>query len=53
MPSEGFRGVSLKKELVDEVEALLKKRKRWRSITDFVSEAVRLRLEDLKQRGEI
>jgi len=49
MPSEenGFKGVSLKTSLVNEVEALIKTNSGYRSVAEFVSEAIRLRLEEL------
>jgi Arc/MetJ-type ribon-helix-helix transcriptional regulator len=46
----GFRKVSLKGELVSEVENAIKKAKTYRSIAEFVSEAVRLRLESISKR---
>jgi len=44
---EGFRSISIREELVRKIEKILKK-KGYRSIADFVSEAVRLRLEELE-----
>jgi Arc/MetJ-type ribon-helix-helix transcriptional regulator len=49
-----FRGVSLQASLVKEIEETIKKIPYYRSVAEFVSEAVRLRLETLKkntQRG--
>lgn len=43
-----FRGVSLQATLVNEVKQFIKKIPHYRSVAEFVSEAVRLRLEDLK-----
>lgn len=50
MPTEngGFRGVSLKSELISEVEQFLKEFPSYRSIAEFVSESVRLRMEQLR-----
>jgi Arc/MetJ-type ribon-helix-helix transcriptional regulator len=48
---DGFRRISLPSPLVDTVERLVKKTKRYRSIADFVAEAVRLRLEQLGEKG--
>jgi predicted DNA-binding protein len=45
-----YRGVSLPDELVERVEQLIKKRGTYRTIAEFVSEAVRLRLETLEKR---
>jgi len=47
--ANGYRGVSLPKELVDDVEFFTKAHKSWPSVAQFISEAVRLRLEDLKK----
>jgi len=51
MPSEneGFRGVSLKAEVVSEVEQIIKDFPTYRSVAEFVSEAVRLRMEELRK----
>jgi metal-responsive CopG/Arc/MetJ family transcriptional regulator len=51
MPSEkdGFKGISLKTSLVNEVEALIKTNSGYRSVAEFVSEAIRLRLEALRK----
>jgi Arc/MetJ-type ribon-helix-helix transcriptional regulator len=50
MTAEGFRGISIKKSLADEAEQFIRKSKRYKSIAEFVSEAMRLRLEQLKPR---
>jgi len=44
-----YRGVSLPNELVTKVEQLIKKFWTYRTIAEFVSEAVRLRLETLEK----
>jgi len=44
-----YRGVSLPNELVTKVEQLIKKFRTYRTIAEFVSEAVRLRLETLEK----
>ena len=51
MPSEceGFKGISLKASLVNEVEALINTGSGYRSVAEFVSEATRLRLEQLRK----
>jgi Arc/MetJ-type ribon-helix-helix transcriptional regulator len=46
-----YRSVSLKPSLVADIETHVGKDKRYRSIADFVSEAARLRLEELEQQG--
>ncbi len=48
----GFRGVNLKATLIEEVEKLVGDDKPYRSIAEFVSEAVRLRLETLTRNLE-
>ena len=49
MPVGEFRGISMRKELVDEVEQFIKDFGRYKSVTDFVTEATRLRLEELQK----
>ena len=44
-----YRGVRLKKELIDEVEETIKDFPYWRSIAEFVSESIRRRLEEVKK----
>ncbi len=46
--SEGFRGVSLKAEIVNEIEKLIEN-STYRSVAEFVSEAVRLRMEQIRR----
>lgn len=56
----GFRSVSLSKPLRKEIDEFIKEHPKYRSAADFVSEAARLRmeeltrlkLEELKIRGE-
>jgi len=43
--AKNFRGVSLRATLVEQVEKTIEDHPYWNSITEFVSEAVRLRLE--------
>lgn len=54
MPSTdgSFRGISLKKELVDAIEEYMKSHEDegYRSVAEFVSECVRLRIRDLKEK---
>ncbi|MDH5449244.1 MAG: ribbon-helix-helix domain-containing protein [Candidatus Bathyarchaeota archaeon] len=47
-----FRGISLQKELVDEVEKLIEKVPQYRSVAEFISEAVRLRLAVVKSQNK-
>jgi Arc/MetJ-type ribon-helix-helix transcriptional regulator len=44
-----YRGVSLPDELVERVEQLIRNLGTYRTIAEFVSEAVRLRLEALEK----
>ena len=44
--------ISLREELIEEIKGLLKRTGRYRSISEFVAEAIRLRLEDLARKGE-
>jgi Arc/MetJ-type ribon-helix-helix transcriptional regulator len=52
MPTGNYRGVSLKEELVDRVEQLIRRLGTYKTIAEFVSEAVRLRLEALEKHLE-
>ena len=51
MPKGRFRGVSLQKEIIDAVEKYLKSNPDapYRSVAEFISEAVRRRLEELEK----
>ena len=49
MPTGNYRGVSLKEELVDRIEQLIQRLGTYKTIAEFVSEAVRLRLEALEK----
>jgi len=44
--------ISLREELVEEIRKLMKRTGRYRSISEFVSEAIRLRLEEMTRIGE-
>lgn len=46
---EGFRSVSIREELVQAVEKAIQEYGVYRSIADFISEAIRLRLEQLSK----
>jgi metal-responsive CopG/Arc/MetJ family transcriptional regulator len=46
---QDFRGVSLKGDLVGEVETFIREHPAYRSISEFVSEAIRLRMEQVRQ----
>ena len=51
MPKEeqDFRGVSLKRELVEQVEKFVKEHPQYKSKADFVHEAVRVRIAEIKK----
>ncbi len=44
--------VSIRGELIEEIRKLMKRTGRYRSISEFVAEAIRRRLEDMAQKGE-
>jgi Arc/MetJ-type ribon-helix-helix transcriptional regulator len=44
-----FRGVSLKNGLVDEVEKFVKEHHEYKNTADFIHEAVRVRIEELRK----
>jgi len=44
--------VSIREELIEEIRKLLKRTGRYRSISEFVAEAIRLRLEEIARKGE-
>ncbi len=45
-----FRKISIRNNLIQTVETLIEHTDRYRSIAEFVSEAIRLRIEDLENR---
>jgi len=49
MPVGNYKGVSLKEELVKRVKAVIRKFGTYHSVAEFVSEAVRLRLEAVEK----
>ena len=50
MPVDRYRGISLQRELVDEIEGYIKMHpeRGYKSLADFVTDAVRRRCEELK-----
>ncbi len=44
--------ISIREELVEEIKGFLKRSGRYRSISEFVAEAIRLRLEELVRKGD-
>lgn len=47
----GFRGISIKKELIDDVENTVNKHPElgYKNIADFVQEATRIRIQEVKK----
>jgi len=45
--------ISIREELIDEIRKILKRTGRYRSISEFVAEAIRLRLEEMARKGEV
>lgn len=46
--TQPFRGVSLKRELVEQIERFVEAHPQYKSKADFVHEAVRLRMEQIR-----
>jgi hypothetical protein len=53
MPSNrnGFRGISIKKEMIEDIEKFIKNHpeRGYKSIAEFVAESVRCRIDELKK----
>jgi Arc/MetJ-type ribon-helix-helix transcriptional regulator len=49
MPKQHYRSVSVNRELVDRVTQLINQIGTYHSVSEFVSEAVRLRIEALEK----
>lgn len=45
--------ISIREELVEEIRKILKRTGRYRSISEFVAESIRLRLEEMAHKGEV
>lgn len=45
---EGYRNVGVQEDLYEQIEAWVKKSRRYRSVSEFIHEAIRLRLERLE-----
>ena len=52
MPTGNYRSVSINDELVDRVKQIIDKVGTYHSVAEFVSEAVRLRIEILEKQQE-
>jgi len=44
--------ISLREELIEEIRKLMKRTGRYRSVSEFVAEAIRLRLEEMTRKSE-
>jgi Arc/MetJ-type ribon-helix-helix transcriptional regulator len=49
MPKGNYRSVSVREELVDRVETLIRRVGIYHSVAEFFSEAVRLRIEAIEK----
>jgi Arc/MetJ-type ribon-helix-helix transcriptional regulator len=49
MPAGNYRSVSVREELVERIEELIRRVKTYHSVSEFVSEAVRLRVEAIER----
>ena len=52
MPVGNYKGVSLKEELVHRIKTIIRQLGTYHSVAEFVSEAVRLRLEVVEKQGK-
>jgi Arc/MetJ-type ribon-helix-helix transcriptional regulator len=52
---EGYKNVGVQEDLYAQAQAWVKKSKRYRSVSEFIHEAIRLRLERLEgeERAEV
>jgi len=49
MPGQNYKSISLNDELIERVRQLIKQIGTYHSVSEFVSEAVRLRIETLEK----
>jgi len=49
MPKGNYRSVSVREELVDRVETLIRRVRIYHSVAEFFSEAARLRIETIEK----
>ena len=49
MPGQNYKSVSLNDELIERIKQLIKQIGTYHSVSEFVSEAVRLRIETLEK----
>jgi len=53
VPTGNYRSVSVREELVERVERLIRRVKTYHSVSEFVSEAVRLRVEAIERQEKL
>jgi len=53
VPTGNYRSVSVREELVERVERLIRRVKTYHSVAEFVSEAVRLRVEAIERQEKL
>lgn len=53
MPTGNYRSVTLREELVERVRSLIGRVKTYHSVAEFVSEAVRLRVEAIERHEKV
>jgi len=53
MPVGNYRSVTLREELVERVKKLIDRVKTYHSVSEFVSEAVRLRVEAIERQEKL
>jgi len=49
MPKGNYKSISIREEIIDHVKNLIDRVKTYHSVSEFVSEAVRLRIELLEK----
>jgi Arc/MetJ-type ribon-helix-helix transcriptional regulator len=52
MPGANYKSISLNDELIERTKQLIKKLGTYHSLSEFISEAVRLRIETLEKQPE-
>jgi len=52
MPGANYKSISINDELIERTRQLIKKLGTYHSLSEFVSEAVRLRIETLEKQPE-
>ena len=53
MPVGNYKGISLRQELVEHIKTIIQKLGTYHSVAEFVSEAIRLRIEDLEKHNKL